>query len=261
MILRYCIRTCTQRQDLCEDLYKRLRAHLPSDVEIDIVNDTIGREPILVFMMYLEKLLSSGAVFDHLVTLEDDAIFNDFLHENLLNYKPLQEPKVGCLQLSLSSKVEIASPYTLYSYMYDFYFRTAHLHYSCGLTFSRGLLESIDIPYWLEKKGLSFDNDMTQECHNANFLHLVHYPSLVATKKDTTSALGHVYAPDDDVYSQTWRFSEKDDVYRAVKATERLFGFQRKNGEPDQNPMDRSLMYMKYLEEEVATKMFVPIKN
>jgi hypothetical protein len=259
MLFRYCIRTCPQREALTKELYDKLRAHLPKDVEIDIVNDTIGREPIRIFMQYLQKLLAENPAFDYLVTLEDDAIFNDYLHQNLTSFEQLSViQNVGCVQLSLASKFEITSPYTLYSHNDECYFRTADLHYSCGLIFSKALLQQLDVTGWESRGGLSFDVDLTKECHRLGFKHLIHFPALVATKPQTTSTFGHEYAPEDDLFFQKWNRSDKDHVYKHVQSLEKIYGFQKKIGDMDNNPLERTQYYLKYLHQDVLDQIHKP---
>ena len=254
MIFRYCIRTCPQRKVLCEELYQKLRAHLPPDVEIDIVNDTIGKSPIMVFARYVDDLLKSNTPFDHLVTLEDDAIFNDYLHENLNNLPIFQNPDVGCVQLSLASVLDMASPYTLYSHDLEAYFRTFRLHYSCGLTFSKKLFQAIDWSKWTDRSGWGFDILYTEECINLNFLHIIQYPSLVATKPSASSTLGHSYEAIDDLYSADWRYKPKNDATQKWASTERLYGFRKKMGDPYNNPLAQTEYYLKFFKENITEK-------
>lgn len=258
MILRYCIRTCPQRKALCEELYTRLKNILPPDVHIDIVNDTIGKCPIKVFGQYLKDLFSNkdnNPNFEHLVVLEDDARINDHIHENIMNFKPLSAPnskdKIGCIQLSLASLLDIVSPYTLYSIEMSAYFRTQRLHYSCGMVFSLNFLKELDVEKMIETKGTGFDIQITEHCHTKDFLHLLHFPALVATQENVESTLNHSYKPVDDIFSQTWSASNRDEEFSRWAGVERLYGFQRKAGEPDENPKEKSSFYLKYLEKDV----------
>jgi len=257
MILRYCIRTCPQRKELCEELYGGLKKILPSNVQIDMVNDTIGRSPIKVFAQYLKDTLLSdtSADFDYLVVLEDDAKINTHLHTNIINFRPLTKPqtkdKVGCVQLSLASLLDIVSPYTLYSTEMEAYFRTLRLHYSCGMVFSRNFLKDLDIDKMLETSGTGFDIQITEQCHTKGFMHLLHFPALVATQENVESTLNHTYKPVDDLFSQTWSCLKKDEEFSRWYGVERLYGFHRKAGEPDENPTEKSSFYLQYLEKDV----------
>ena len=254
MIFRYCIRTCPQRQTLCEELFQKLREHLPADVEIDIVNDDIGRAPIMVFARYIERLLASNIEFDHLVTLEDDAIFNDYLHENLCSMPIFKQPSVGCVQLSLASIWDMASPYTLYSHELEAYFRTYRLHYSCGLTMSKSFLKALKLDEWTDKGGWGFDILYTEECIKQGMLHVLQYPSLVATKPTTASTLGHSYEATDELYCPDWRLATKNAAYKKWAGQERLYGFKKKVGEPDDNPIQRTKYYLSYFKEDILEK-------
>lgn len=254
MLFRYCIRTCPQRKELCDDLYQKLRDHLPPDIQIDIVEDTIGLAPIKIFADYLDNLLKNKVSFDHLVTLEDDAIFNKNLHVNLLNFDMFHNPKLGCVQLSLASLMDMVSPFTLYSYDLDAYFRTQKLHYSCGLTFSRQFLEALDLGKWRNKLGPGFDVSMTEACLTKNFLYILHFPALIATKPNTESTLNNEYKPIDDLYSETWESSTKDSEDLRWQGVEKLYGFKKKSGDHENNPQEMSDFYLKYLQKEVFEK-------
>lgn len=205
MNIRYCIRTCTARVLLASNLYDKLRELTPPGTKIDIINDYIGRKPIKIFGNYLKHLKSTNDNIDLLVTLEDDAVLNENIHSNILSSPILEEIDIlGCIQLSLFSANDLREPTTRYDYDYDCFTRETKLHYSCGLVFTRTMLNKMDSQKLASSDSVEFDIEMTQTCLDLNLLLAIHFPALVASIPNIDSTLGNKLVPFDDIFSKTW---------------------------------------------------------
>ncbi len=205
MNIRYCVRTCTARVLLASNLYDRLRELTPPGTKIDINNDYIGRKPIKIFGNYLKHLKNTNDNTDLLVTLEDDAVLNENIHSNIISSPILEEKDIlGCIQLSLFSANDLREPTTRYDYDYDCFIRETKLHYSCGLIFTRTMLDKMDIYKLEHSDSVEFDIEMTQTCLDSNLLFAIHFPALVASIPNIDSTLGNKLVPFDDVFSKTW---------------------------------------------------------
>ncbi len=224
MILRYCIRTCPQRKDVFEKLFTQLRNHLPKNIEIDVVNDDIGRSAIVVFGRYIKNLLESNVEFDYLVALEDDALINDYLHENISTWDALAYDNFGLAHLATPSIL-----YFLRVNQTDFdkesceYLRRSRLHYSAGQIFSKSFLSNLNIDEMLSRSGKGYDIYISENCLNLGFDFYLHYPSLVASKPITSSLGNDHYVPLDDAFSKSWKRGLKDESFFKMKDLERLY--------------------------------------
>jgi hypothetical protein len=224
MNIRYCIRTCNARVKMASDLYDNLKKLVPQGTKIDIVNDYIGRKPIKIFGNYLKSLVNNND-FDLLVTLEDDAVLNDHIHTNIINMPILEELEdIGCVQLSLFSENDLREPTTQYDIDYDCFVRGNCLHYSCGLIFTKKMIEKLDIDMLQKSDNIDFDIALTKLCVDSGLLFVLHYPAIVATIPNVKSSLGNSLTPFDDLFSKTWnRLDTTSDEYMKVKVQLKRF--------------------------------------
>lgn len=224
MVLRYCIRTCPQRKDVFEKLFANLRDHLPENIEIDVVNDDIGRSAIIVFGRYIKDLLEKKIAFDYLVVLEDDALMNDHLHYNISTWDALTYENFGLAHLATPSIL-----YFLRVNDTDFdqdiceYLRRSRLHYSACQIFSKSFLGKLNIDEMLSRGGKGYDIYISEHCLNLGFDFYLHYPSLVASQPIKSSLGNDHYVPLDDAFSKDWKRGVKDDAYAKMKNMERLY--------------------------------------
>jgi actin-like ATPase involved in cell morphogenesis len=83
MILRYCIRTCKQRESISSQLANNLKRYIPNNVSVDIVNDENGKLSASGLIKYFDMLLSKNIQFDAIVILDDTVVVNKHIHDNI----------------------------------------------------------------------------------------------------------------------------------------------------------------------------------
>ncbi len=230
MILRYCIRTCKQRESISSQLANNLKRYIPNNVSVDIVNDENGKLSASGLIKYFDMLLSKNIQFDAIVILDDTVVVNKHIHDNILSSPDIKHQQIGMIHLGMPSSATIFSENTRYDLDERIFFRTEEVYDTRGVVFSRKFIEQFDFKSLKNKSIYSVIYFFSKNCQQMGFIHTIHYPSIVGTVKNEDYLNEYDYEIIDDLFSEGWDRKKKDETFSRFDFLKKHYKLNEKDG-------------------------------
>ena len=230
MILRYCIRTCKQRETISSQLANNLKRYIPKNVSVDIVNDENGKLSASGLIKYFDMLLSKNIQFDAIVLLDDTVNINKNIHANILSSPDIRHSQTGMIHLGMPSSATIFSENTRYDLDEKIFFRTEEVYDTRGVVFLRKFIEQFDFKSLKNKSIYSVIYFFTKNCQQMGFIHTIHYPSIIGTIKNDEYLNEYDYEILDDLFSETWDRKTKDETFSRFDFLKKHYKLNEKDG-------------------------------
>lgn len=233
MILRYCIRTCKQRENISKQLLNNLKKYIPNNVSIDVLNDENGKLSASGLIKYFDVLISKDVKFDAIVLLDDTTLINQNIHSNILSSPDLKVSRIGMVHLGMPSSATIFSENTKYDLDEKVFFRIEEVYDTRGVVFTRDFIKKFDLNALKNKSIYSVIYFFSKNCQQMGFVHTIHYPSLVGTVKRVEYTSEYDYEIIDDLFSETWDRRDKDLVFGRFEFLKKHYKLYEKSGSVD----------------------------
>jgi hypothetical protein len=230
MILRYCIRTCKQRESISKQLLTNLKKYIPSNASIDVINDENGKLSASGLIKYFDVLMTKNIEFDAIVLLDDTTEVNQNIHSNILNSPDLKVSRIGMIHLGMPSSATIFSDNTRYDLDERVFFRIEEVYDTRGVLFTREFIKQFDLKSLKDKHIYSVIYFFSKNCQQMGFVHTIHYPSLVGSIKEDEYTKEYDYEIIDDLFSKTWDRKDKNDVYSRFEFLKKHYKLYEKIG-------------------------------
>ena len=234
MILRYCIRTCKQRENISKQLLNNLKKYIPNNVSIDVLNDENGKLSASGLIKYFDVLISKDVKFDAIVLLDDTTLINQNIHSNILSSPDLKVSRIGMIHLGMPSSATIFSDNTRYDLDEKVFFRIEEVYDTRGVLFTREFIKQFDLKSLKNKHIYSVVYFFSKNCQQMGFVHTIHYPSLVGSIREDEYTKEYDYEIIDDLFSKTWDRKDKNEVYSRFEFLKKHYKLHEKSGSIDE---------------------------